>query len=91
MTPSTKNGHAPRSTESGESFQSVNSYCVPTWRVSRVESNRAASSSPGGACADILQNWNSFDCRRPFDPILSANDGTGEEREDTWEQWEERD
>ena len=30
---------------------------------------------------DILQNWDSIDCRRTdqLDPVLSASDGTGEE------------
>ena len=31
---------------------------------SHIESNKAAGSTPGGACADFLQIWDSIDCRR---------------------------
>jgi hypothetical protein len=53
ITPPTKNGHAPPSTKLRKSSQSANLLMSGPGDISSVESNKAASSMPGGAVLSI--------------------------------------
>ena len=56
----TENGHAAPPVESRMSCQSVNPYCVSE----PSEFSSVEAPLLGGAHVDILQNWDSIDCRR---------------------------
>ena len=85
----TENSHAAPPVESKKSCESVNPYSKSeAGEFHRVESNRAASSTPGWCQRrpppKLGQHW--LPSHWSFDPILSASDGTGEKREDKWTQ-----
>ena len=65
MTLPTENGHAAPPVESRMSCQSVNAYCVSEpGEVSVLSQIKPQAPLLGGAHVDILQNWDSIDCRR---------------------------